>query len=145
MMKKIVCISLIIFSILLVGCNHESQYSKLLAKYIKICEQYSNKPLPKNTIEEIIELKTSSYNKGKGEDFNSYIFTSDDEELTILTDNKTDKLAFINYNKVNEVDLSYSTKKDTSIGDSKYGFTSKFNLDTLDKQKYLLNKYLNKK
>lgn len=150
MKRKIICISLIVFSILLVGCNNNSKnnnskYSNLQSKYIEICEKYKDKPLTKNTIEEIVGLKALSYNKGEGEDCNSYTFIVDDEEFLILTDNKDDKLVLANYKKDPEIDLAYCTKKEAYVGDYTYGFTTKVKQNTLENQKQLIDKYLNEK
>ena len=44
------------------------------------------------------------YTSGNENDLNSYIYSVDDEELVISTDNN-DKLVFIKYNKLNEIEL----------------------------------------
>lgn len=147
MRKKIIYIMVLTFIVAssLVGCNSKLNHSELLSKYIEINKDYTEEKLTKNRIQEIIGLDTSIYEEGDENKFNTYTYSINDEELIILTDNKTDELVFIKYNKLNEIDLVNSLREGTDMGGYKPGFTSKFEINTFDNQEDLLNIYLKNK
>ena len=93
-------------------------------------------------IKEAVYLINDEREEGNENDLNSYIYSVDDEELVISTDNN-DKLVFIKYNKLNEIELVNSLIDGTSIGGYKPGFTSKFEIKDLNTQKELLDSYIN--
>lgn len=146
MNKKIMNIAILtivlIFSF--TGCSSEKKYSDLFAKYIEINDNYTNKKITKDNIKDIVGLPFSCYEDGTGNDLNSYIYSINDEELVISTDND-DKLVFIKYNKSNEIELVNSLIEGTLIGEYKPGFTSKFETKDLNTQKKLLDNYINNK
>ena len=141
--KKIINVVILVLVVMLsfVGCGSDSKYSDLLTKYIEINDDYINEKITKENIEDIVGLPFSSYEEGNENDLNSYIYIADDEELVISTDNE-DKLVFIKYNKLNEIEMVNSLMEGTSIGGYKPGFTSKFEIKDLDIQKKLLDNYM---
>ena len=142
--KKIINVAILVLIVIFssVGCSSDSKYSDLLTKYIEINNDYTNQKITKEIIENIVGLSFSSYEEGNENDLNSYIYSFDDEELVISTDNN-DKLVFIKYNKLNEIELVNSLIDGTSIGGYKPGFTSKFEIKDLNTQKELLDSYIN--
>ncbi len=142
--KKIINVAILVLIVIFssVGCSSDSKYSDLLTKYIEINNDYINQKITKEIMEKIVGLPFSSYEEGNENDLNSYIYSVDDEELVISTDNN-DKLVFIKYNKLNEIELVNSLIDGTSIGGYKPGFTSKFEIKDLNTQKELLDSYIN--
>ena len=142
--KKIINVAILVLIVIFssVGCSSDSKYSDLLTKYIEINNDYINQKITKEIMENIVGLPFSSYEEGNENDLNSYIYSVDDEELVISTDNN-DKLVFIKYNKLNEIELVNSLIDGTSIGGYKPGFTSKFEIKDLNTQKELLDSYIN--
>ncbi|WP_419726312.1 hypothetical protein [Terrisporobacter petrolearius] len=142
MNKKIYLLftSLIISTFLIIGCSKKQEYTSFQNAYFKISSSSEkNNSLDKNNLESIIGTKVSEYKKAKNkEDYNTYIFKIDDEELKVCL-NADNKLGFIEYKKLGEITLANNLEENSAVGEYATGFTSNMKLDSLEEQQKIFD------
>lgn len=142
MNKKIYLLftSLIISTFLIIGCSKKQEYTNFQNAYFKISSSSEkNNSLDKNNLESIIGTKVSEYKQAKNkEDYNTYIFKIDDEELKVCL-NADNKLGFIEYKKLGEINLANNLEENSAVGEYATGFTSNMKLDSLEEQQKIFD------
>lgn len=142
MNKKIYLLftSLIISTFLIIGCSKKQEYTNFQNAYFKISSSSEkNNSLDKNNLESIIGTKVSEYKQAKNkEDYNTYIFKIDDEELKVCL-NADNKLGFIEYKKLGEITLANNLEENSAVGEYATGFTSNMKLDSLEEQQKIFD------
>lgn len=142
MNKKIYLLftSLIVSTFLIIGCSKKQEYTNFQNAYFKISSSSEkNNSLDKNNLESIIGTKVSEYKQAKNkEDYNTYIFKIDDEELKVCL-NADNKLGFIEYKKLGEINLANNLEENSAVGEYATGFTSNMKLDSLEEQQKIFD------
>ncbi|WP_434797485.1 hypothetical protein [Terrisporobacter vanillatitrophus] len=142
MNKKIYLLftSLIVSTFLIIGCSKNQEYTNFQNAYFKISSSSEkNNSLDKNNLESIIGTKVSEYKQAKNkEDYNTYIFKIDDEELKVCL-NADNKLGFIEYKKLGEINLANNLEENSAVGEYATGFTSNMKLDSLEEQQKIFD------
>lgn len=139
MKKK--CINLFIFMLvfslfIVTGCTNKKEYTKFQNAYFEISSKAENKDtFNKDNLEKIVGSKSN-----KAKDINTYIFESNGESLMIGL-NDDSKLDIIKYEKNDEITLVNCLVDNTNIGGYTKGYTSKFKVNNLEKQKKEFNTF----
>ncbi len=144
-MKKIysnlIFVFVLAFSLVIViGWTNQSKNTKFQNAYFEISRKAENQEtFSKENLEKIVGIKSN-----KAKDINTYIFENNGESLMVgLNDDR--KLDIIKYEKNDEITLVNCLVDDTNIGGYTKGYTSKFKVNNLEKQKKEFNNIVNKK
>ena len=124
--------------VIVIGCTNQSKNTKFQNAYFEISSKAENQDtFSKENLEKIVGIKSN-----KAKDINTYIFESNGESLMVgLNDDR--KLDIIKYEKNDEITLVNCLVDDTNIGGYTKGYTSKFKLNNLEKQKKEFNNIVN--
>lgn len=141
--KSKILFFIIIFLISITGCSKEVEYTSFQNAYFEISDKAKkNEIFDKSILESIIGEKVTEFKKSeKKDDFNSYIFEENDEDITIALDSDG-KLKFIKYEKAEEIILVNNLEPGSNIGGYYEGFTSRYKVKNLESQKEQLKNTL---